>query len=122
MCIIARLECVAQEQWRVGSITENVAPIVVKKLYACHAKSEETLASVKLTLGNDTHTDAILPEINVAKDVIAETESAIKATRQQLGQSIAKPHSKGNTKAKGKAKGKAKAKSRAKEETAQDAD
>ena len=63
---------------------ENVAPLLVKKLIVSHAKSEETFASLQLTLTADVHSDQIMSEILTAKEVITDADAAIKATKQQI--------------------------------------
>ena len=92
---------------RRAEVDLKVAPLIVKKLQASHAKSEETYASLQLTLNQDSHSDDVMSEINTAKEVAKESDLLIKAAKQQLEQVSPKP------KDKSKAKGKPKPKERA---------
>ena len=80
---------------------------IVKNLYAIHAKSEETYTSLQLTLNQDVHSHDVMSEINTAKEVVKDSDLAIKAAKQQLEQVSPTP------KDKSKAKGKPKPKERA---------
>ena len=92
---------------RKAEVDLNIAPTIVKKLQASHAKSEETYASLQLTLNQDVHSHDVMSEINTAKEVVKDSDLAIKAAKQQLEQ--VNPTPKDKSKAKGKPKPKERA-------------
>ena len=93
------LEVAVFLQEKKAEVDENVAPTLVKKRSASHAKSEETFASIQLTLTQSIHSDDVMFEINTAKEVVKDTDAATKAAKQRLEQ--ANPTPKDKSKAKG---------------------
>ena len=79
----------------------------MRRLHANHAKSEETYASIQLTLNQGVHSHDVMSEINTAKEVVKESDAVIKAAKQQLEQ--VNPTPKDKSKAKGKPKPKERA-------------